>query len=292
MSDTDMNGQRWAVRALITNPEVIIERETASVWHQFPTTTVELQRSLAAIRLDGTVHRHFSVSAYDTVAQGLAKALPKEPDLNELNYLALCICGMSADGITIFGAAMQTGEYKPLRDIINVTENTGCFYLQPAFSPEELGDFLIERDKGYFSDFIGTMKNSGDEGRRELADYIERLEACVDRKALGWHKAAEEQGHFTTAGYLTRTNGDYIELYNTPSDIPPEYRVFAYPGTDMIRTAIERKTREHTDTECEDVTSEHRPSVIDHLMSEMHSNRKQEAAVPDEAPRPRDEPSL
>jgi hypothetical protein len=227
------------IRAYIINPELNNYEIRSGLWHAFPTTKADLQKSFAKIRLDGIIHSKYIINPYDSFIEGLSSVVPKEASFDELNYLAVRIGEMGEESQSVFSAAMQTGEFSTMRDIINVTGNTNCFYLQPAFSPEIFGDFLLNNYREYFLDNIEALKNSRDEGRREFADYIETLEACVDKKALGRHKAEAEQGHFTTKGYLTRTAAEFVEIYNTPTDIPDDYRVFAYPDAAHMHEAIE-----------------------------------------------------
>jgi hypothetical protein len=274
------------IRASIENPELDGGEVRSCIRHDFPTTSSDLHKSLAAIRLDGTIHSRFIVAACDSIVGELIN-LPKEADLNELNYLALQIEGLNEDARAVFSAVMQSGEYATLRDAINVTENIGCFYLQPAMSPEILGEFLLDTDGEAVAGVIGSIKGSvGDEALTCITGYIEGLEACVSKDAYGRRKADGEHGHFTDAGYLTRTDEEFVEIYNTPSDIPEMYRVFSFPDSALIRKAIEEESgkREpalksdgaHAVTEARPDGG--KPSLVDRLIRNKQQTKAQQSA--------------
>jgi hypothetical protein len=286
MADTWAHGETICV--LITNPEINGDKANNQVWHWFPTTTEALQESLAKIRLDGMIHRKYSIQVLDTAAEGLAAALPRDANLDELNYLAARLTYIEGDALATFKAAMQSGAFRSMHDIINVTENLDCFYLEPALDARMLGEYQSDMDREDFTDHIGALMNSGKESDREFADYIERIESCLNHHAYGKAKADKEHGHFTKAGYLTRTKGDYVEVYNTPSDIPQEYRVFAYPDADMIRTAAEHKEGNYeyaagTNGEIKPDSS----SIVDYLIK-----NKQQAKEQPPTPKRDGEPTL
>jgi hypothetical protein len=302
MMGTDSNTSPETIKILIANPELSNHEAISGVLHTFPTTKADLQKSLAAIRLDGVTHSRFVVHAYGCGMDGLATAIPNTLNLDELNYLMIRLGEINKESRAIFSAVMQTREYTNLRDIINVTENIGCFDLQPASTPEMFGEYLTILYGEYFADDIEALKSSEHVGRRELAGYIEMLEACVDKNALGWHKADNEHGHFTSAGYLTRTDADFVEIYNTPSDIPDDCRVFAYPGEALIREAIEHENAglgyrlyEEGRIVLQDAVSlspsekpkTSSPSLIDYLIK-----NKQQAKARPPAPKRGDEPIL
>jgi hypothetical protein len=283
------------IRASIENPELDGSEVRSRIRHGFPTTSSDLHESLAAIRLDGIVHSRFIVAACDSIA-GEFMNLPKEADLNELNYLALQIEGLNEDARAVFSAVMQSGEYVILRDAINVTENIGCFYLQPAMSPEMLGEFLLDTEGEVIAGIMDSIKGSiDDEALTSITDYIEGLEACVSKDAYGRRKADGEHGHFTDAGYLTRTDEEFVEIYNTPSDIPEMYRVFSFPDSTLIRKAIEEESEKRepalksggTHAVAEARPDEGRPSLVDRLIQ-----NKQQAKAQPSVPKRGGEPAL
>ncbi|MDR3278048.1 MAG: antirestriction protein ArdA [Oscillospiraceae bacterium] len=82
---------------------------------------------------------------------GLSRAIslcaPDDLRLDELNYLAAKISGMNGEERETFGATVETMRHcGSIAEIINMTENLECFYLQPAYSAEMLGEHLRDGD--------------------------------------------------------------------------------------------------------------------------------------------------
>ena len=134
-----------------------------------------------------------------------------------------------AYGLETFVAVMESGRHcESLTDIINVTENMDCFYLQPSYSAEMYGEFLATMAQDEFGGVIERLEHSPDPDMRELAGYIARLEKHFDSAAYGRELVQSENGVFTDSGYLTEINpGEYVDLYSGHHDV--EYPVFAYP---------------------------------------------------------------
>jgi|GEM_PF-1590305 len=152
--------------------------------------------------------------------------------LNELNYLATRIEGLSDSGLEIFAANIEAGRNcDTIADIINLTfdENLNCFDVQPAFSEEMYGEFQIEMvlpDK--HADAFHRLNESDDPADSALAAYIEKLEAHVDKEALGRTIIQEEDGVITGQGYLT--GGDGLRgFYLEAHDIPIVNRIYSPP---------------------------------------------------------------
>ena len=148
------------------------------------------------------------------------------PDaLNELNYLAAKIDALHPAAlemyVTILDADRHCGTFA---ELINLMENLDLFNIQPAFSAEQYGEFLIDTAKDNTSAVFDKLEHSEYSDERELAQYILRLEAHVDAAAYGRAAAELENGVFTESGYLTESEG-FREVYRGPEDIPAEYRV-------------------------------------------------------------------
>jgi len=145
--------------------------------------------------------------------------------LDELNYLAAKISSMDEEQRDMFAANLQMRQHTgSLAEMINLTENPGAYYLQPAFSAESYGEFLIimQQDDPYGC--FERLKSSKNEDDRDFAQYIKRLEDCVDHEAYAKMRAKEEGGLFTDYGYML-PNFDMKEIYRGVQDIPPEHRI-------------------------------------------------------------------
>jgi len=147
--------------------------------------------------------------------------------LNELNYLAVRVAGLEGYGQEIFLANIEAGRNcGSVADIINLTftENINRFDVQPAYTPEQYGDFLVEVFyQDVHADAFNRLKDSGDEQNKDLAAYIEKLEQHIDLKKFGLTAAKEENGIFTEQGYLTGGDEGLLEIYRRPEDIPQEH---------------------------------------------------------------------
>jgi len=168
---------------------------------------------------------------------GLGDAINKtinktvSPDtLDELNYLAARIQGMSESGLDIFCANIEAGRNcGSVTEMINLTfsENLNCFDVQPAFNAEQYGDFLVNMwIQDEHADAFNRLNDSDDPADRALAAHIEKLEAHIDKAAFGRTTVKEENGVFTNHGYLTGGDG-MQDLYKEPEDIPAEYRLLS-----------------------------------------------------------------
>jgi len=128
-----------------------------------------------------------------------------------------------------------------MRDLINLAENINLFDLQPAFSEEQYGSFLIQMEKDNSIDIFERLEKSTDQDERFFAQYVLRLEACVDEAAYGRAVVQEEKGVFTSRGYIAE-RGEFSEVYHSPEDIPPEHRIFSAPPPPMMVTDVDIPT--------------------------------------------------
>jgi hypothetical protein len=154
--------------------------------------------------------------------------------LNEINYLAARIDGLDSYGLDIFLANITHGRNcDSVADMINLTfsENLNLFDLQPAYAPEQYGDYLVNNVyQDVHMDAYSRLVNSEEDINLGLVEYIEKLEKHVDLKKFGKAVAEEENGVFTEQGYLTGGDDGLLEIYKSPDDIPFEYIVMReYP---------------------------------------------------------------
>jgi hypothetical protein len=148
--------------------------------------------------------------------------------LEELNYLAARIGGIGDYDKETFLAGLEMRQYsRDIKTIINLAENITKFELQPAFSVEQYGEFLLENAKDISGPAFERLEQSADEDDRALAAHILKIESLVDPRAYGKTVVEEEQGSFTNYGYLT-LRGEFQEVYHGQEDIPQEYRIFSH----------------------------------------------------------------
>lgn len=198
-------------------------------WHRFPTTKEELQDTLIAIGADGKSETNIIVNDYDTVIYELNDRLPRFANLDELNYLAVKMAGLTEAEHNIFRFVIESGRHcESMKDIINITENLACFDLQPAYSAEMYGEFHATMYRDYFANAFETLEKSPDPYMREFAAHINKLDDHLNSESYGRALAEQENGVFTEQGLLTESEG-FREVYRGPEDIPAEYRVSALP---------------------------------------------------------------
>lgn len=175
----------------------------------------------------------------DLLNENIKKTM--SPDtLDELNYLAARIAEMTPNELEIFAAAVEAKRHTgSAAEIISLTfaENIDMFDLQPAFSKEEYGGFLLDLDYDSGADAMNRLEQSDDPADRALFGHITRLESAADAVKYGFNAAKQENGVFTSHGYLTVKDGAFGEFYREPRDIPAEYRIFTNPG-EIIRQPL------------------------------------------------------
>lgn len=152
--------------------------------------------------------------------------------LNELNYLAARIEGLSESSLEIFAANIEAGRNcDSIAGIINLTydENLSYFSIEPVFSEEMYGKIHLEMlSKEKHADAFVRLTESYDLSYRELAAYIDTLEKHIDKKALGRTIIESEGGVITGRGYLTG-GGGIREIYRDAYDIPTQYHIYSPP---------------------------------------------------------------
>lgn len=177
----------------------------------FPTTTEQVQAALKSIGVDGLRYEEIIITEYAAGIPGLAAVLPEYADLDELNYLAGHLHGMSQAEQDLFAAAVQHGEYAgSLQDLINLTHNLSCYDLIPGIKDyEAYGRYLVDN-------------------RREF--YLPRkARFYFDFAQYGEETAINEGGSLTPQGYIFNNRSPFREVYDG-EHIPEAYRVFRYPA--------------------------------------------------------------
>ena len=202
-----------------------------------PTTAEKLRPWLEAIEAEGGAGT--AVRDVRSLIPELQEALSRMDEaisLEELNYLAGKIANLDESDRALLSAVLETEQYSEnVTELINLTENIGCLYLQPAFSEEQYGEFLIDDAKDNSADIFERLEHSPHSEEREFAQYILGLEAHVDHAAYGRAVAEQEGGAFTKQGYLTKEK-DFQTIYRGPEDIPRETRLFTAPEPPFLKT--------------------------------------------------------
>lgn len=187
-----------------------------------PTTTEKLRPWLEAIGI-GVSGMEVDILDFRATILGLQDSISEMGEkisLEELNYFAEKIANLDESDRVVLSAVLEAERHcGNVAELINLTGNLDRFHLQPAFSEEQYGEFLLDMVKADTSDVFSKLEQSGYDDERNLAKHILRLEAHVDYAAYGRTAAEEKGGVFTKQGYLTEREG-FQTIYRGPEDIP------------------------------------------------------------------------
>lgn len=204
---------------------------------KLPATTEEVQALLKRIHADGVRYEEIFITDYITDIPGLYDCLGEYESIDELNFLAALLDDMEQWEVEKFSAAVDFGDYTSVPALINLTQNLDCFEFYPDVNNEDdLGRFYIEEMCAL-------------EIPEHLANYI-------DYEAYGRDMNLDEDGRFTDGGYVVRTGDSFTEHYSDRSDIPDEYRIFAYPEPEK---SIKKALKSYGKLISETVTAHDRP---------------------------------
>ena len=202
--------------AFITNLGKYNEGALVGEWVKFPTTAEELKKVFERIGIGakddfGQTYEEWFITDYDCYVDGLYDLLGEYANLDELNYLASKLDGMSQDEYERFQAAMEIGNHTgSIQELINLTENLDCYDVYPDIHDhDDLGRYYIEE--------LDAMQ------------VPEHLRNYIDYEAYGRDIALEESGQFTDLGYVRDTGDSFHEYYDGErGSIPEEYRVMTF----------------------------------------------------------------
>ena len=202
--------------AFITNLGKYNEGELVGEWVKFPTTAEEMKEVFKRIGIGqrddfGQPYEEWFITDYDCYVDGLYDKLGEYESLDELNYLASKLDGMSNSEYAQFQAGMEMGDHcGSLQEIINLTENLDCYEIYPNIEDyDDLGRYYIEE--------------------LEVMQVPEHLQNYIDYEAYGRDVAMDENGSFTDQGYVRDTGDRFCEYYDGErGSIPDEYRVMAF----------------------------------------------------------------
>lgn len=202
--------------AFITNLGKYNEGDLVGTWVKFPTTAEELKQVFESIGIGqtddfGQPYEEWFITDYDCYVDGLYDKLGEYESLDELNYLAAKLDDMSQSEYEQFQAAMEVGDHcGSVREIINLTENLDCYYVYPDIHDhDDLGRFYIEE--------LDAMQ------------VPEHLRNYIDYEAYGRDIALDENGEFTSFGYVWDSGSSFVEVYDGDREsIPEEYRVMSF----------------------------------------------------------------
>lgn len=170
-----------AINVFLLRPAENDSGELVGKWHAFPTTESALRETLRdigvdAIGVEAAGGEVVTAVHYDTGLDFLAQLLPKNADLNELNYLAAKIDNMSDDAFERFEETLAYGAHTgSVKDLINLADNSGCYnFLLGTRDDETLGADM--------ADWAGETAdiNAANNPLRSLEDSVEQNDNNLD----------------------------------------------------------------------------------------------------------------
>ena len=209
--------------AFITNLGKYNEGELIGEWVKFPTSAEEIRTVLDSIGIGqeddfGNPHEEWFITDYDCYVDGLYDKLGEYENLDELNYLAAKLDDMTQGEYAQFQAAMEVGDHcGSLQEIINLTENLDCYDVYPDINDyDDLGRYYIEE--------LDAM---------QVPEYLRNY---IDYEAYGRDVALDENGQFTSCGYVRDTGDSFVEVYDgNRENIPEEYWVMSTAEEELTK---------------------------------------------------------
>lgn len=201
--------------AFITNLGKYNEGELVGEWVKFPTSAEQIRATFDSIGIGqkddfGYTYEEWFITDYDCYVDGLYDKLGEYENLDELNYLAAKLDDMTQGEYEQFQAAIEMGNHcGSLQEMINLTENLDCYDVYPDIHDhDDLGRYYIEE--------LDAM---------QVPEYLRNY---IDYEAYGRDVALDENGQFTSYGYVWDTGGSFVEVYDgNRENIPDEYRVMS-----------------------------------------------------------------
>lgn len=201
--------------AFITNLGKYNEGELVGEWVKFPTSAEQIRATFDSIGIGqkddfGYTYEEWFITDYDCYVDGLYDKLGEYENLDELNYLAAKLDDMTQGEYEQFQAAMEMGNHcGSLHEIINLTENLDCYDVYPDIHDhDDLGRYYIEE--------LDAM---------QVPEYLRNY---IDYESYGRDVAIDENGEFTSFGYVRDSGSSFVEVYDgNRENIPEEYRVMS-----------------------------------------------------------------
>lgn len=184
----------------------LTDGEDQGVWLKLPSSSAELGEAYAKLE-EAKEYPKIEIHDVKSPVDGLADFLTGKPatyhSLEELDFLARRMEGMTEQEREIFGAAVQIEKPYTLMELVNLSCNLNKFAFYPDVRTEaELGKYLIQKDY----------------------DQIpEELAAALDYEVFGRTYAENHAGQFTQSGYAFRTGEALEPLYDGKCLPDPNY---------------------------------------------------------------------
>lgn len=175
-------------------------------WVSFPIRKEEMKYVYNRIGIEGTYFKEVFLDDFKTDVAGLINVLNVYADIDELNYLALCLSELPTSELVKLDAIAETDPFKDIRSFIDFVPNKDCYVLvRGVGNTEDLGNYYLYK--------------SG------MVQMPEEWKAGIDPKEFGSHIQKKELGKFTKVGYLIDSGDTWTNHYKGKGDIDENFLI-------------------------------------------------------------------
>ena len=195
------------IKALVVNTRAYDDGDRDSgEWVSFPITKEDMKEVYNRIGVDGTYFKEVFLDDFKTDVAGLINVLNVYTDIDELNYLALCLSELPSSELAKLDAIAETSPFKDVRSFINFASNVDYYVLiEGVKNAEDLGNYYLYK--------------SG------MVQMPEEWKTCIDPKAFGEHILKDELGEFTKVGYLIKSGDVWLDDYSRKENMYEDFLV-------------------------------------------------------------------
>lgn len=196
--------------------------QPGGTWLDMPATKEQLHAAMKSAGITADNPQDFFIHGYSD-NEDRHVALPYDmvcaADIDSLNFLATRLAQLNPMEIPKLNAALQQKQgFENIGQIIDFTYNVDYYvHIPEVHTIQQLGSYYLNQ--------------SG------MVEMPEEWKAGIDPVTFGKNAAAQEQGVFTSYGYLVKS-GDEWERQFEERAVPEEYRIMTYPQPE--RTAQEK----------------------------------------------------
>lgn len=175
-------------------------------WVSFPINKEDMRLVYDRIGIDGTYFKEVFLDDFKTDVAGLINVLNVHTDIDELNYLALCLSELPPSELAKLNAIAETSPFKDMKSFIDFAPNMDCYVLvEGVRNTEDLGNYYLYK--------------SG------MVEMLEEWKSGIDPQEFGSHIQKSELGKFTKSGYLIDSGDTWTNHYKGKGDIDGNFLI-------------------------------------------------------------------
>lgn len=189
------------IKALVVNSRAYDDGDRdLGEWVSFPISKEDMKSIYDRIGIDGIYFKEVFLDDFKTDVAGLMNVLNVYTDIDELNYLALCLSELPPSELAKLDAISETSSFKDIRSFIDFAPNMDCYVLvESVRNTEDLGNYYLYK--------------SG------MVEMPEEWKSGINPETFGSHIQKGELGEFTKVGYLIDSGDTWTNHYKGKGDI-------------------------------------------------------------------------